>query len=263
MTASLLIGLIALTDLVRLVPSRMLRCATLVIAWSIFFAYATVGIAVSPIAAIILVAIALGWVVTMPASDAEAPRHLWPVFLLALLVVVAANVGPALSPALATADYGGLAGPLRAVPLTTIVAGVAILLFLTRSSNIITRSALRRGFAAPEAIDGTPGPEWELRIGGRVIGDIRAAPQSAPGVAALQGGRLIGPIERILIVILALAGAYVLIAALVAAKGVVRFPEISADRRAGSKAEEFLVGSLTSWTIATVSVVYLASVIYL
>ena len=35
-----------------------------------------------------------------------------------------------------------------------------------------------------------------------------------------------------------------------AALGLVRFPEISADRGEGSRAEEFLVGSLASWGIA-------------
>ena len=35
-----------------------------------------------------------------------------------------------------------------------------------------------------------------------------------------------------------------------AALGLVRFPEISADRGEGSRAEEFLGGSLASWGIA-------------
>lgn len=55
--------------------------------------------------------------------------------------------------------------------------------------------------------------------------------------------------------LLALVGAPVLIAALIAAKGIVRYPEISADRGAGSKAEEFLIGSLTSWALAGIGVV--------
>ena len=38
-----------------------------------------------------------------------------------------------------------------------------------------------------------------------------------------------------------------------AAQGIVRFPEISADAGKGSRAEEFLVGSLTSWGLAFVS----------
>ena len=55
---------------------------------------------------------------------------------------------------------------------------------------------------------------------------------------------------RLLIVALTLAGAYAIVAALIAAKGIVRFPEISRDGPSGSKAEYFLVGSLVSWTVA-------------
>lgn len=75
----------------------------------------------------------------------------------------------------------------------------------------------------------------------------------------LLGGRIIGPLERLLIVFLALAGAPTLIAALLAAKGIVRFPEISADRGTGSKAEEFLIGSLTSWGLAALGVLLIVA----
>jgi len=56
--------------------------------------------------------------------------------------------------------------------------------------------------------------------------------------------------------VLTVVGAYHVVAALMAAKGIVRFPEISAEARrentatAGTKAEEFLVGSLASWGLA-------------
>ena len=40
-----------------------------------------------------------------------------------------------------------------------------------------------------------------------------------------------------------------------AALGLVRFPEISADRGAGSRAEEFLIGSLASWGLAAAGAV--------
>ena len=68
-------------------------------------------------------------------------------------------------------------------------------------------------------------------------------------VTALRGGRWIGPLERLLIIVLAGAGAEVAIAAVVAAKGVIRFPEISKDST-GEKAEEFLIGSVSSWILA-------------
>ncbi len=74
------------------------------------------------------------------------------------------------------------------------------------------------------------------------------APLSAQ--TALKGGRLIGPLERLLVLSLTLAGMYPLVAAILAAKGIVRFPEISRDSAAGNSAEYFLIGSLVSWVLA-------------
>jgi hypothetical protein len=66
----------------------------------------------------------------------------------------------------------------------------------------------------------------------------------------LKGGRLIGPIERLLIAGLAVAGQFGAIGGLLAAKGIVRFPEISKSKDIEQQAEYFLVGSLTSWLVA-------------
>ena len=71
---------------------------------------------------------------------------------------------------------------------------------------------------------------------------------------SMRGGRWIGPLERILILLLASVEAPAAIAAIVAAKGVIRFPEISQDK-AGQKAEEFLVGSFASWILAVLGAV--------
>ncbi len=78
---------------------------------------------------------------------------------------------------------------------------------------------------------------------------ILGAQSDEEKVTALRGGRWIGPLERLLIIVLAGAGAEVAIAAVVAAKGVIRFPEISQDAT-GEKAEEFLIGSVSSWILA-------------
>lgn len=66
----------------------------------------------------------------------------------------------------------------------------------------------------------------------------------------LKGGRWIGPLERIALTGLLLAGAFPVAAGLIAAKGIVRFPEMHQDREQGNKAEYFLVGSFVSWTVA-------------
>ena len=72
--------------------------------------------------------------------------------------------------------------------------------------------------------------------------------------SSMRGGRWIGPLERILILLLASVEAPAAIAAIVAAKGVIRFPEISEDK-AGQKAEEFLIGSFASWVLAVLGVI--------
>ena len=53
---------------------------------------------------------------------------------------------------------------------------------------------------------------------------------------------------------------FTVIAAVIAAKGVVRFPEIAGDKGEGSKAEEFLVGTLTSCALAAAGGLYLYAV---
>lgn len=66
----------------------------------------------------------------------------------------------------------------------------------------------------------------------------------------VRGGRFIGPLERVLIFIFALMGAHAVLTAVIAAKGILRFPEISHDDRDGVKSEYVLVGSFASWLLA-------------
>ena len=69
----------------------------------------------------------------------------------------------------------------------------------------------------------------------------------------LKGGRLLGPMERLFIVGLGLAGQPTAAAVVVAAKGLLRFPELSSRRdqeRIHQLTEYFLVGSFVSWLVA-------------
>lgn len=131
----------------------------------------------------------------------------------AAAVVMVAAVG-----ACALVETGLGEGIGRGIPVGLTVA--AVLLFLTESANCVTRAVL------------------DLTGRGASVDD------------GLRGGRVIGPLERILMAVLALFGAQAVIAALAAAKGIVRFPAISSDRPGGTRAEEFLIGSLTSWGLA-------------
>ena len=127
-------------------------------------------------------------------------------------------------------------GPDRAA---AIVATVAVAAFLAHGANDVCRDVIRRARAAPEESDEP--------------GDPPADP------SRLRGGRFIGPLERWLIVALALVGAEGVIVGLMAAKGIGRFPEISGDRARGSAAEEFLVGSLVSWALAGAGALLIAT----
>ncbi len=110
---------------------------------------------------------------------------------------------------------------------------LALAIFLTETGNRVTRCV--------------------LLLSGRRLGVDGTATGAVPG-SHLKGGRVIGPLERIFITVLIVFQAYHIVAALMAAKGIVRFPEISAEAKrddaTGTKAEEFLVGSLASWGLA-------------
>ena len=68
----------------------------------------------------------------------------------------------------------------------------------------------------------------------------------------LRGGRLLGPMERLFLLILATAGQVAAGSAVVAAKGLLRYPELRSghDRGPTDVSEYFLIGSFASWLLA-------------
>lgn len=92
------------------------------------------------------------------------------------------------------------------------------------------------------------------------VGAVRPAGEPQPS-DRLKGGRLLGPMERLLIVGLGLGGQIGAASAVVAAKGIIRFPELNAQRKENNGAgidevtEYFLVGSFASWLIAMAGLV--------
>ncbi|MGJ9414295.1 hypothetical protein ACHAAC_16455 [Aeromicrobium sp. CF4.19] len=122
--------------------------------------------------------------------------------------------------------YDGLPVPaLDGVLIEHAALGLGALLFLTTSANVVVRRAL-------------------TAVGPLVIAEEQS----------LKGGRLLGPMERWLVFGFALGGHIGALGALVAAKGILRFPEISRDAPDGMRAEYVLVGSFVSWTLALVLV---------
>jgi hypothetical protein len=92
-----------------------------------------------------------------------------------------------------------------------------------------------------------------------VLGSVGAVKPAGEPQASdrLKGGRLLGPMERLLIVGLGLAGQLAAATAVVAAKSIIRFPEINAQKARENGGigidevtEYFLVGSFASWILA-------------
>jgi hypothetical protein len=76
----------------------------------------------------------------------------------------------------------------------------------------------------------------------------------------LKGGRLLGPLERIFILALAMGGQVTAASIVVAAKGLLRFPELSSRQEQATvheMTEYFLLGSFVSWLVALGSYVLL------
>lgn len=88
------------------------------------------------------------------------------------------------------------------------------------------------------------------------VGAVKPAGEPQPS-DRLKGGRLLGPMERLLILGLGLAGQLAAATAVVAAKSIIRFPEINAQKARENGhigiddvVEYFLVGSFASWIVA-------------
>ncbi|QCW50817.1 hypothetical protein FE634_11075 [Nocardioides dongxiaopingii] len=185
-----------------------------------------------------------------------ARRYGRPLLVLAVAVVAAVLASAAPVPAGGVlADWleasglpvlSGLAGdPGRAV----LVAGG--LLVQLSTGNVVVRLVL--------GATGTTHP-------------LRSTAGAAP---ALKGGRLLGPMERVFILGLGLAGEVTAASVVIAAKGLLRFPELQAARDPATRArgagagppepgihevtEYFLVGSFVSWTVSLVSLALTAT----
>ena len=201
------------------------------------------------VAEVVLVAVGLGavvaWVLTSgrpmrARTDYGLPLMVLGVGLLALVV------GLGWVPA----REGGLLGewvervPLAggAVPPATVLLVAAASLAQLSTANIVVRLVL----ASVGAL--------------KPVGQPQASDR-------LRGGRLLGPMERLLILGLGLAGQPTAAGLVIAAKGLIRFPELQAQARRGQGAagepgideitEYFLIGSFVSWLFALASLAFI------
>lgn len=169
------------------------------------------------------IAAIIAWVASTPVDRA----YPWPIVGLGLAVaaILAGSAELPVAGGWLTDWYDSLELlPLHGISFERFALTVGCLVFLVESANIIVRMVL----AGTDA-------------------GVMASEQT------LKGGRVLGPIERIFIFAMALSGQYAALTAVVAAKGILRFPEISRDV-AGRKAEYVLVGSFVSWAVALIFV---------
>ncbi len=239
----------------------------------LLLAFGWLGLGLSPFVTLAILAIGFAWLAVMPwsgrteAGTAPAPSRLWPVAGLAA-AIVGASALDVLSPpssqsplelVYSQALVGAGGGPTSVIRFAVITAAIGVGLVLVQTSNVIVRAALGPVVQGGDvAADGSRSAKKRLKKTAEAAqATTVASGGSRPG---LKGGRLIGPLERVLILVLAFTGMFTVIAAVIAAKGVVRFPEIAGDKGEGSKAEEFLVGTLTSCALAAAGGLYLYAV---
>lgn len=181
-----------------------------------------------------------GWVVATASIDANA-RAAPGLFVTGVLVVTGVAISgsdPTLGGPLKRWFLGLAESPLTEVTLDQAVVVVGAALFLTAPANTVVRLLLKAAGSRP-----------------------------ADGERRLKGGRVLGPMERLFIFGLGLAGELTAASVIVAAKGLLRFPELQSfrDSRGGGSprggedrrgidvlTEYFLLGSMASWLLALV-----------
>lgn len=206
------------------------------------------------LAAVVGLGVGVLWIWSMP-DDKPSLAGFWPAVALAALSIGAVLWLGGRADAGLIGELWTLRSPFGEVPFDLVVLALGAGVFLLESANLVVRAALD-GEHTWRPVDPAPtvaerpaaahAVAEEPAAGSPVVGAVVPGTDPRNG---FKGGRLIGPLERVLVMILTLAAAYPVLAAMLAAKGIVRFPEISRDGETGARAEYFLVGSLVSWVI--------------
>lgn len=219
-----LLALIAVADLARpsdVRPTKQQRTRS----WFVAMATAATlawGLGMSPWVALASAVIVALWLLFTPVHR----RSSWALAGLGLAVVLTVFVFDPLMPERAGpfAGWYESAAPafLGGVSFGSFAIAVAALLFLLNSANFVVR----------------------------IVVEFTGLEVAIDEKSTLKGGRFLGPIERVMILALGLAGQFGAIAAVVGAKSIIRYPEISKSNDGGKTAEYFLIGSGLSWGLA-------------
>ncbi len=237
----LVLGCLGVVDLVRWQDERLGRRAVAGLAAGggyavLVLALGGVGVAATAAIVVLLVLASTVWVVTSSRCLREDSLT-WPALAAATTILVGSLAVSARSPSVGgplDRWYSGLPlDVLSGLPLDRFLVVLGCALLLTSTGNVLVRLVL-------------------TAAGSRVT---RSEQQ-------IKGGRVLGPMERLLIFGLGLAGNLAAASVIVAAKGLLRFPELQSYRASGpvEAAEEvqridvlteyFLIGSMTSWLLA-------------
>lgn len=234
----LLVGL-ACTDLVHSVrPARLLPEASGAAIAVVLALLAGLTAPRDLVALLVVVLLVLAWGQTVTRGFGRGPVWL-PLVVLAGSLALAVALGGAASPA------GGPVGDWLGTAPLPVLDGIGADRFLLllgafgvqlSTGNVVVRLVLATTGTLNPAKDGSLPP------------------------TSLKGGRLLGPMERVFIVALGLAGQVTAASIIVAAKGLLRFPELSSPDEQSEvhrMTEYFLVGSFTSWLVALSALVLL------
>ena len=166
-----------------------------------------------------------------------------------------------------------IGGPRQALPLVLFVAVLLVLILLSGlGSSVSGVVEAWSGWVRVPGLDSVDPTRIVMVLGvvllqlvtgnqlvRLLLGSVGAVKPAGQPQASdrLRGGRLLGPMERLLILGLSMAGQLAAATAVVAAKSIIRFPEINAQkvRENGGigiddVTEYFLVGSFASWIVA-------------
>jgi hypothetical protein len=264
--AALVLFTVGLVDIARQIGSARSRLARIVLGCLAVSLVSALALGVGTGANIVLiVVVGVVWTALMPSAQAKAIAGFWPVIALAGLVLLLLAMSEPTQATGWAAEWWTTNGAISDLSLSKTLLLGGTVAFLLESSNIVVRTALQsdgstvlQGTASPRQPSSSgassiraPRPQtWRMRLSEKRSRSSGVQQHLQNEVKALRGGRLIGPLERLFLMGLLFAGAVALFAAVVAAKGIVRFPEIQNDSSKGTQAEYFLVGSMTSWALA-------------
>lgn len=196
-----------------------------------------------------VIVVVVGWVVISgrALTPGATPRQAaWALAVLAVgilgLVAFSGATGPARGPVASWLSWTTVPHVAELDP-TRVLLLAGLFLLQLGTGNVLVRLTLTwQGAVVPTA-----------SAAGTATGDAH------PVGRRLRGGRILGPMERLLILGLGLAGQPTAAGIVVAAKGLIRWPELQAAGRGDPSdgidelTEYFLIGSFVSWLVALAS----------